>query len=161
MFRKLIPLAVLAALGATAATAAAPTDPQELRLRPVVRGCPICELWLRYEDVVLQAKQEVAPLENGILYFYHSDDPAVIEPLIRFANERAHLEKELQENPELRAHLGMACGHTPNPVRPEHLEISTSARGIIALITTDDPTTLQQLRSQASRVVLSKLPLWF
>jgi len=161
MLGKLMPWAVLAVLGATAATAAAPTDPQELRLRPVVPGCPICDLWLRYEDVVLQAKQEVAPLEKGILYFYHSDDPAVIEPLIRFANERARLQKQLEEDPDLRARLGLACGHTPNPVRPEHLEISTSARGIYALITTDDPTTLQQLRSQASRVVLSKLPLWF
>jgi len=161
MRNKLILGALIAALGGSLSSAAAPTDPQRFRLLQPVPGCPVCDLWLRYEDVVLQAEQEVAPLEHGVLYFYHSEDPAVIEPLIRFANERAQLQKRLAASPELRARLGLGCGHTPNPTRPERLEISTSARGIYALITTDDPTTLAQLRSQASRVVLSKLPLWF
>ena len=61
--------------------------PASHRLTPAVPGCPICDLWLEYEDIVLRTKQEVGSLKDGVFYFYHSDEPAVIEPLIRFAHE--------------------------------------------------------------------------
>lgn len=132
-----------------------------LRLRPPVAGCPVCDLWLQYEDVVLQAKQEVGPLKDGILYFYHSDRPSVIEPLIRFAHERADLMDRLQTDPELMEQLGGPCGHDSEARAEISMEISTSARGIFVLIRSPDPTTYWRLRFQAGRAVRSQIPVWF
>ncbi len=142
--------------------AAIPADPAPtLRLRPPVTGCPICELWIQYEDVVLQAKQEVGPLENGVVYFYHSNQPSVIEPLIRFAHERVDLAEAIRTRPEVREQLGGPCGHRPAFSVGIRIEISTSARGIFALLTSTNSTTYTMLRFQAGRAVRSKMPVWF
>lgn len=131
------------------------------RLHPAVVGCPICDLWLQYENVILKAKQEVGPLHNGILYFYHSGEPSVIEPLIRFAHERVRLEERLQSDEEFREQLGGRCGHGRIMALGIDLEISTSARGIFALVTSENRRTLTRLRTQAERAVWSKIPVWF
>jgi hypothetical protein len=139
-----------------------PGDPSpNLRLRPPVAGCPVCDLWLEYEDVILRAKQEVGPLRDGILYFYHSDEPSVIEPMIRFAHEREDLAEAIRADPDLINSLGGPCGHGPNAHADIQLQISTSARGIFALVTSSDPTTNTRLRFQAGRAVRSKIPVWF
>jgi hypothetical protein len=145
-------------LGASASTAEEPTS--ALRLKSPVAGCPVCDLWLRYEDVVLQARQEVGALHQGVFYFYHAEDPGVIEPLIRFAHERAELEAKLHQDPALRRALGEACGHRYH-AGLVHLEISTSARGIFALLTATDPGMLDELRTEAGRAVRGKIPVWF
>ena len=131
------------------------------RLHPAVAGCPICDLWLQYEGVILNAKQEVGPLHNGILYFYHSREPSVIEPLIRFAHERVRLEEQLQSDEEFREQLGVRCGHGRMASLGIDLEVSTSARGIFALVTSENRKTLTRLRTQAERAVWGKIPVWF
>src|SRR5215813_6246612 len=77
--------------------APATESPSALRLKAPVPGCPVCDIWLHYENVVLQSQQEVGALHRGVFYFYHAEDPAVIEPLIRFAHEREELEARLRE----------------------------------------------------------------
>jgi hypothetical protein len=135
-------------------------EPSALRLRTPIAGCPVCELWLRYEDVVLQAQQEVGALHQGVFYFYHAEDPSVIEALIRFAHERAELEARLHQDPALRRRLGEWCGHR-NHAGFVHLEISTSARGMFALLTATDPTMQDELRAEAGRAARGKIPVWF
>lgn len=130
-------------------------------LRTPVEGCPVCEIWLQHQEVVLRAKQEVGQLHDGVIYFYHSNDPAVIEPLIRFAYERRNLEAALDADPARREALGRACGHLPGNTARVRLEISTSARGIFALLRTSDPETFRILRAEAQRAVRSRLPVWF
>ena len=138
--------------------AAPPTS--VLRLRTPVPGCPVCELWLRYEDVVLKARQEVGGLETGVFYFYHAEDPATIEGLIRFAHERAELESKLRKSAALRRSLGEVCGHRYH-AGSAHLEISTSARGMFALLTDQNPAMQAELRAEAGRAVRGKIPVWF
>jgi hypothetical protein len=134
-------------------------DPPVTRLISPVRGCPICDLWLRYEDVILRAKQEVGPIQHGVFYFYHSSDPSVIEPLIRFANERNLLERSLAGNPEQRSHLGLACHHREDRQMGISLEISTSARGFLVLRRSEAYGPM--LQAQSARVVRDKIPIWF
>jgi len=134
-------------------------DPPVTRLITPVRGCPICDLWLRYESNILRAKQEVGPIQHGVFYFYHSNDPSVIEALIRFANERDLLERDLARDPELRAHLGLACHHREDHQMAISLELSTSARGFLALRRSEVHGPM--LQSQAARVVRDKIPIWF
>jgi hypothetical protein len=153
----LVPFCV--AVGLSTASVAGPSP--VLRLRPPVSGCPVCELWLEYEDVILRAKQEVGPLEDGVLYFYHSADPSVIEPMIRFAHERSNLAETIRSDPAVRESLGGACGHGPGASTDIDLEISTSARGIFALIRSSDRATYTRLRFQAGRAVRSQIPVWF
>jgi hypothetical protein len=124
-------------------------------------GCPVCELWLEYEPVVLLAQQEIGELDNGIVCFYHASDPAIIEPLIRFSYERQALEDRLAGNPELRAQLGGRCGHAVSETGRIILEISSSARGIFALISSSDPSTAKFLKLQGKQAVLSRDPVWF
>jgi hypothetical protein len=131
-----------------------------LRLKTPVPGCPVCDVWLHYENVVLETQQEVGALPQGVFYFYHAEDPAVIEPLIRFAHEREELEARLRQAPALRRRLGEACGHRYHEGLV-HLEISTSARGIFALLTADDPAMKNELRAEAGRAVRGKIPVWF
>ena len=139
-----------------------PGDPSpNLRLHPPVDGCPVCELWLEYEDVILRAKQEVGPLRDGILYFYHSEEPSVIEPLIRFAHEREDLAKAIRSDPDVLRRLGGPCGHGPSAHADIELQISTSARGIFALLTSSDLPTYRDLRREGSMAVVSKIPVWF
>jgi hypothetical protein len=139
-------------------TPAQPTSP--LRLKTPVSGCPVCELWLRYEDIVLESQQEVGGLHHGVFYFYHAEDPAIIEPLIRFAHERDELEDRLRHDASLRRRLGEVCGHRYHEGFV-HLEISTSARGMFALLTADDPGMQDELRTEAGRAVRGKIPVWF
>lgn len=142
----------------TPGTAPAPvTSP---RLLVAVPGCPVCDLWKEYESIIIQAKQEVAPLHNGVLYFYYSADPSIIEPLIRFAHERTKLADRLTRDEALRAKLGGPCLHK-RLYGSVHLEISTSARGIFALLTTDDPTMFGWLRDKARMATRRKIPFWF
>jgi hypothetical protein len=124
-------------------------------------GCPVCELWLEYEPVVLLAQQEIGDLENGIVCFYHASDPAIIEPLIRFSYERKNLEDRLARDPELRTRLGGRCGHALSETGPIDLEITSSARGIFALISSSDPSTAKFLKLQGKQAVLSRDPVWF
>jgi|RhiMetdeSRZDD1v2_1073273.scaffolds.fasta_scaffold603223_2 hypothetical protein len=131
-----------------------------LRLKTPVPGCPVCDIWLHYENVVLETQQEVGAIRQGVFYFYHAEDPAVIEPLIRFAHEREELEARLRQAPALRRRLGEACGHRYHDSLV-HLEISTSARGIFALLTADDPAMQDELRAEAGRAVRGKIPVWF
>lgn len=139
-----------------------PADPTpNLRLHPPVRGCPVCELWLEYEDVILRAKQEVGPLRDGILYFYHSEEPSVIEPLIRFAHEREDLAKTIRSDPDMLRRLGSPCGHRLSAHSDIELQISTSARGIFALLTSSDQATYRALLREGSKAVVSKIPVWF
>ena len=140
--------------------APATESPSALRLKTPVPGCPLCDIWLHYENVVLQAQQEVGGLRQGVFYFYHAEDPAVIEPLIRFAHERDELETRLRQAPALRRRLGEVCGHRYHEGLV-HLEISTSARGIFALLTSDDPAMQNELRAEAGRAVRGKIPVWF
>jgi hypothetical protein len=135
-------------------------DASSPRLLVAVPGCPICDLWKEYEDIVIRAKQEVAPLHNGVLYFYYSADPSVIEPLIRFAHERTKLADRLTQDETLRAQLGGPCLHK-RLYGSVHLEISTSARGIFAILTTDDPTMFGWLRDKARMATRRKIPFWF
>ena len=151
---------VLACLLGIALLSAVASAQEPLRLKSPVAGCPVCELWLRYEDIVLEARQEVGALHQGVFYFYHAEDPGVIEPLIRFAHERDELEAKLRRDPALRRKLGEACGHRDH-AGLVHLEISTSARGIFAILTATDPGMLDELRTEAGRAVRGKIPVWF
>jgi hypothetical protein len=135
-------------------------SPSALRLKTPVSGCPVCDIWLHYENVVLETQQEVGALRQGVFYFYHAEDPTVIEPLIRFAHERAELEARLRQAPALRHRLGEVCGHRYHEGFV-HLEITTSARGIFALLTADDPAMQNELRAEAGRAVRGKIPVWF
>ena len=147
---------VLACLLAVAASAS-----ESLRLNPPVAGCPVCELWLEYEDVVLLADQEVAKIEDGVLYFYHSDDPSVIEPLIRFAYERQALAVAIRTDPGIQERLGRPCTHTSLLGTSTRLEITTSARGVVAILRSSNAATVGVLKAQAKRALRSKYPLWF
>lgn len=148
----------LVGLSQGAAPAAGPSS--ALRLKTPVPGCPVCDIWLHYESVVLEAQQEVGALQNGVFYFYHAEDPGIIEPLIRFAHEREELEVRLRQVPTLRRRLGEACGHRYHE-NLVHLEITTSARGMFALLTADDAAMQGELRAEAGRAVRSKIPVWF
>jgi hypothetical protein len=130
------------------------------RLLIPVAGCPVCDLWREYEDIILQAKQEVGPLPDGVLYFYYAADPAVIEPLIRFAHERDKLADRLARDPELRDQLGERCFHR-RLAGTVTMEISTSARGIFAILTATDPGMFGWLRDKARMATRQKVPFWF
>jgi hypothetical protein len=147
-------------MGLSYRCAPAADRPSALRLKTPVPGCPVCDIWLHYENVVLQAQQEVGALQKGVFYFYHAEDPGVIEPLIRFAHEREELETRLRQAPALRNRLGEVCGHRYHEGHV-HLEISTSARGMFALLTSDDPVMQNELRAEAGRAVRGKIPVWF
>jgi len=160
--RLALPTLVLAALVLVTATPRrGDGQASDLRLRPPVPRCPVCDLWLRYEDVVLQAQQEIGPLRHGVFYFYHASDPGVIEPLIRFALERAELEETLRADPGKRRSLGEVCGHQAHAALGIDLEISTSAHGIVALLTSGDRAVLEELRLEASRAMRGRIPVWF
>ncbi len=148
-------LAALILLAAGAVSAQAP--PEEDVLRPVVIGCPVCDLWLRHQDLVLQANQEVGSLENGVIYYVHAENPSVIEPLIRFAYQRAELETEILRDPELRAELGEACGHHFLGDGTVRLEISTGAHGFFAILTSDDEEIVSLLKEEASQAVRGRI----
>ena len=153
--------ALILAASLAAATSSGQVTSTNLRLAPAAEGCPVCDLWVQYEDVILRARQEVGPLASGVLYFYHSESPNVIEPLIRFANERAEMDEALTSNADLASRLGGSCGHALRLGGPVNLEISSSARGIFALLTSADDPTVKLLRAQAGRAVRSKIPVWF
>jgi len=124
-------------------------------------GCPVCELWLEYEPIILLAQQEIGELQNGIICFYHASDPAIIEPLIRFSYERQALEERIALDPELQAQLGGRCGHALSESGRIDLQITSSARGIFALISSSDPSTAKFLKQQGKQAVLSRDPVWF
>jgi hypothetical protein len=126
-------------------------------LRPAVAGCPVCDLWLRYREVILQASQEVGSLENGVIYFYHAQNPGVIEPLVRFAYQRAELEASLRGDPSLRARLGEACEHNLLGDGSVRLEISTGAHGFFAILTSADREIVSRLQEEASQAVRGRI----
>jgi hypothetical protein len=139
--------ALLAALAAVAAPAAAQERPD-----------PVCALWMEFRDDVARARQEVGALANGIVYFYHSDDPAVIEPLLRFAYRRRALADSLTAQPA----AGIpdcedAIRHTP----PFDLEISTSAHGFFAILTSPRPDIVKHLQGLAAIAVTRRHAVWF
>lgn len=135
--------------------------PAANRLRLPVSGCPVCDLWLKYEDVFLRAKQEVGRLDHGVFYFHHSDDPEIIESLIRFAHERQSLARALETDESLRIRLGRSCGHSRVVADSIHLEVSTSARGALAILRSTDETYLSAIRKDAELATLSQVPAWY
>jgi hypothetical protein len=136
-------------------------EPAPIRLRDPVPGCPVCAIWLEYEATILKAEQDVAPLRNGMLYFYHAKDPATIERLIRFANERTYLEELLTSDAEVRAHLGEACRHREYAASHIELEIAIGPHGFFALLQSRNLETIQMLRVDAQRAIKDKIPVWF
>jgi hypothetical protein len=140
--------------GALLAHAAAAAEP------PGQAPAPVCALWTEFEDDVARARQEVGALSNGIIYFYHSEDPAVIEPLLRFAYRRQALADSLRgaaapEAPE--AACGEGIWHTP----PFDLEISTSAHGFFAILTSSRPDIVKHLQGLAAIAVPRRLAVRF
>jgi len=146
-------LCLLGVLPAAAAPMFRPPNPTP--------GCPVCELWLEYEPDILLAKQEIGELPDGIVCFYHASDPDIIESLIRFAYARKALEERFDRDPELRRSLGVRCGHARSESAPVELEISTSARGFFAIVTSSDPYISNTLKVQGSLAVRNRLPVWF
>ncbi len=140
---------------------AAAQSPARGELRPSVPGCPLCELWNRYQDWFLQAHQEVGSLKNGVVYFYHSDNPSVIEVLIRFAYEREALQTKLDADPELRQKLGRACGHDSMVDGTVRVEVSVAAHGVFAILTAPNRGTVRALQAEASRALRDRLTLRF
>ena len=143
--------------GKTAFATTASPDSGGGDLRPRVGGCPVCDLWSRYEPVVLQARQEVGKLENGVIYFFHADDPSVIEPLIRFAYEREEMETKVASDPSVRRRLGHVCGHDLLGSGRVRLQISTGAHGFFAILTSTDSTTVRMLQEEASKAARGRL----
>jgi hypothetical protein len=121
---------------------------------------PVCALWMEFQDDVARARQEVGALSNGIVYFYHSEDPAVIEPLLRFAYRRKALADSLRALPpsdEAYPPCGEGIWHTP----PFDLEISTAAHGFFAILTSPRPEIVKHLQGLAAIAVPRRLAVWF
>ncbi len=130
-------------------------------LKPYVPGCPVCDLWEIDGSIFLQARQEVGALENGVIYYYFSDNPAVIEQLIRFAYERRELEAALRTDRDLRQHLGQGCGHAMQGSGAVHLEISTGVQGVFAILTSTGKIPVDRLKKEASDAVRDNLLVRF
>jgi len=97
-----------------------------------------------------------------VIYFFYSDRPSVIEPLIRFAYERAELETALTADDSLSATLGGRCGHILRNTDPGyHVEISTSGHGFFAILTSANRTTVKMLHQDAKRSVQLGQPVRF
>jgi hypothetical protein len=150
---------LLALLLACAGSALAPARdaPEETSLRPLVSGCPVCDLWLEHENVILQASQEVGSLENGVIYFIHAQSPSVIEPLIRFAYQREELEETLRRDPALRSRLGDGCRHRLLGDDSARLEISTGAHGFFAILTSRNRAVVSRLQEEASQAARGRI----
>ena len=67
----------------------------------------------------------------------------------------------LRNNPAKRKALGEMCGHRDHDALGIDLELSTTARGILALLTAHSRSTLVELRTEASQAVRGKIPVWF
>ncbi len=131
-------------------------------LRPVVPGCPVCDLWSQYEGIVLEARQEIGKLPNGVVYLHYGERPAVIEPLIQLAYERAELLLRCGEDPALAARLGGACGHNLTQVDPDlTVEISPSVHGFFVILTSPTRTTVKIVHQDAKRSVQLAQPVKF
>ncbi len=130
-------------------------------LKPHVPGCPVCALWEIDGAIFLQARQEVGALENGVIYYYFSDNPAVIEQLIRFAYERRELEAALRTDLGLRQNLGQACGHAMQGSGAVHLEISTGVQGVFVILTSTGKIPVDRLKKEASDAVRENLLVRF
>jgi hypothetical protein len=156
--RLFLPLAAVFLLGVRAGTAQEETP---LRLRPAVPECPVCAIWIKYEDVILKADQEVGPLKNGVIYFYHAKDPAIIQRLILFARERTALQELIASEPGMVASLGVECRHREYAQLPIDMEISIGARGFFVILTSNDSNTVEKIRADAQRAVTKKIPVWF
>lgn len=140
----------------------APAQPDARHgLKPYVPGCPVCDLWEIDGAIFLQARQEVGALENGVIYYYFSDNPAVIEQLIRFAYERQELEAALRTDLGLRQHLGQRCGHAMQGSGAVHLEISTGVQGVFAILTSTGKIPVDRLKKEASDAVRDNLLVRF
>jgi len=92
----------------------------------------------------------VGALDNGVIYFFASDNYRIIEDLQRFAYER----KSLEENGAAASHPklllnGRAHRHNPSV----HLAVATSAHGAFAVLTSTNPSTVRALREEASFAV--------
>ena len=129
--------------------------------RPTVPGCPVCDLWSRYQEVFPLARQEVGSLRRGVIYYYYSNDPSVAEPLLRFAYERQELATRLAAEPELRSRLGQACGHDVLGSNLVQLQISTGAHGVFAILTSDRESIIHRLHLEASLAVRSRTTVRF
>ena len=131
-------------------------------VRPVVAGSPLCELWSSAVEVIGAAEREIGKLPNGVITLYHAERPLVIEPLIRFAYERQELARRLEGDPDLAAKLGGACGHNLSLMDPGlHIEISASAHGFFAILTSENRTTVKLLHQDAKRSVQLNVPVRF
>lgn len=131
-------------------------------MRPAVAGCPVCEAWAQAGLAVAQAKREIGKLPHGVVLLYHAERPQDIEPLIRFAYERAELSRQLADSPELRATLGGICGHNREVVDPDlRIEISSSAHGFFAILTSANKSRITMLQMEAKRSVQLDVPWRF
>ena len=157
------PWIAAAALAGALALLPRPALPQSRPpLRPFVEGCPVCDLWRAYENDVVQSRQEIGRLPDGVIYLYYSDRPSVIEPIIRFAYERGDLTLSLQGDAALRERLGGACGHNLAMNDPDYrLVLSTSPHGFFAILTSSNRTTVKLLHQEAQRSVRSSVAVRF
>jgi hypothetical protein len=130
-------------------------------LKPYVPGCPVCDLWEIDGAIFLQARQEVGALDDGVIYYYFSDNPTVIEQLIRFAYERQELEAALRTDLGLRQHLGQRCGHAMQGSGAVHLEISTGVQGVFVILTSTGKIPVDRLKKEASDAVRDNLLVRF
>jgi hypothetical protein len=144
-------LAGLAVMAAGVAAGAGAAGAQEQDPAPYTvnlhgtPGCPVCRLWDEHRDSLLLALHEAAPLPDGVILFFYSDNFRVIEDIQRFAYERQALEAS-----------GAARAHTKlSRVDPEELdlEITTSPHGVFAIITSENPSGAAALRGQTSASV--------
>ncbi len=141
------------------APAGAQTPPPPGRIPGTVAGCPVCDLWNTNREVFLQAGQEVGSLQNGVVYYYHSDNPTVIEGLRRFAYERDRLSTRIRKDPDLQARMRMNNDyHGKLADGTVQVVISKEcAHGFFAIVTSDDPAMATLLHEQASRAVRGDL----
>ena len=135
------------ALGTCFILLGAPVSGQEMSSNSPI--CGVCTIWTEYEEVLNQADQEVAPLADGAVYFYSSDNFRVMEALQRFAYARLDLH---QKNLDARhPRIRMDRGHTLQ--EGVTLEITTSAHGFFALLRSENEETVAALKGEAMRAV--------
>lgn len=134
------------------ATAALPQDLTE----PVHNDptCPVCRLWDANTAVLKNASLEVGALEQGVVYFFYSNNFRVIEDLQRFAFER----KGLEESGAAKRHDRLGSEVEENLT---NLEISASPHGAFAILTSEHPPTARLLREQASHAVRNRTLVHF
>ena len=114
------------------APAAAPGPARGLGLRPYVAGWPGRKLWEIGVAIFLTRRRWA--LENGVSTTLRTTQ--VIEPLIRFAYERAGAGPPLADSTRTAGHAGPGSADTTvRSSTRSRIEISTSAHGFFAILT--------------------------